>query len=72
MIGTGRGKGAQLKSRPGVKAGAIGVAAFLVTSFAVSRATPDGNLVVTLVPALAVGIAAFSLALRLFRRGRSG
>jgi hypothetical protein len=39
-----------------------------VTAGAVSWATPDGNLVVTLVPALAVGLAVFALALWCFRR----
>lgn len=46
------------------------IAAF-VTAGAVSWATPDGNLVVTLVPALAVGLAVFGLALWRFRRGGS-
>jgi hypothetical protein len=46
----------------------IGFVAALVTAGAVSRATPDGNLVVTLVPALAVGLAVFGLALWRFRR----
>jgi uncharacterized membrane protein len=46
------------------------IAAF-VTAGAVSWATPDGNLVVTLVPALTVGLAVFGLALWRFRRGES-
>lgn len=36
---------------------AIGIISAFVTAFAVSWHTPDGNLVVTLVPALAVGLA---------------
>ena len=50
----------------------IGPAAAVVTAGAVSWATPDGNLVVTLVPALVVGLAAFGIALWLVRRGRAG
>jgi len=50
----------------------IGLVAALVTAGAVSWATPDGNLVVTLVPALVVGLAAFGIALGRFRRGRAG
>ena len=38
------------------------IAAF-VTAGAVSWSTPDGNLVVTLVPALAVGLAVFGIVL---------
>lgn len=49
----------------------IGIGAFLVTSGVVSWATPDGNLVVTLVPALAVGLAAFGLVAWRVRRRRS-
>ena len=47
----------------------IGLVAAFVTAGAVSWATPDGNLVVTLVPALVVGLAAFGIALWRFRRG---
>ena len=47
----------------------IGLIAAFVTAGAVSWSTPDGNLVVTLVPAVAVGLAVFGLALWRFRRG---
>ncbi len=47
----------------------IGFVAAVVTAGAVSWATPDGNLVVTLVPALVVGLVAFGLALWRFRLG---
>jgi hypothetical protein len=50
----------------------IGFVAAFVTAGAVSWATPDGNLVVTLVPALVVGLAAFGIALWRFRRGGAG
>jgi len=50
----------------------IGLVAALVTAGAVSWATPDGTLVVTLVPALVVGLAAFGIALWRFRRGGAG
>jgi len=51
------------RARPRLPRAAIvsGLAAFLVTSGVVSWATPDGNLVVTLVPGLAVGLAVFGL-----------
>jgi uncharacterized membrane protein len=49
----------------------IGLVAAFVTAGAVSWATPDGNLIVTLVPALAVGLAVFGLALWRFRRGEA-
>ncbi len=49
----------------------LGSIAAFVTAGAVSWATPDGNLVVTLVPALAVGLAVFCLALWRLRRGES-
>lgn len=52
-------------------AAVLGFIAALVTAAAVSWSTPDGNLVVTLVPALAVGLTAFALALWRFRRGES-
>ncbi len=42
--------------------GVIGLVAALVTTVAVASATPDGNLVVTSVPALVVGLSAFGLA----------
>jgi uncharacterized membrane protein (DUF441 family) len=50
---------------------AVGLIAAFVTASAVSWSTPDGNLVVTLVPALAVGVAVFGLVLWCFRRGDS-
>ena len=50
---------------------ASGLVAAFITSGAVSWATPDGNLVVTLVPALVAGLAVFGLALRRFRRGQT-
>lgn len=40
----------------------IGLFAAFITAGAVSWATPDGNLVVTLVPAMAVGLAVFGIA----------
>jgi len=45
--------------------------AALFTTGVVSWSTPDGNLVVTLVPALAVGLAVFGLASWRSRRGES-
>ena len=48
----------------------ISVIATFVTAGAVSWATPDGNLVVTLVPALLVGGIAFALASWRFSRAR--
>jgi uncharacterized membrane protein (DUF441 family) len=48
----------------------FGVIAAFITAGIVSWATPDGNLVVTLVPALVVGLAVFGLAVwRSRRRG---
>ena len=51
----------------------VAIASGLVTAFftagAVSAATPDGNLVVTLVPALVVGLLVFGLVLWRVRRG---
>jgi hypothetical protein len=41
----------------------LGLVAALVTAGAVSWSTPDGNLVVTLVPALAVGLFVFGIAM---------
>ena len=49
----------------------LGSIATFVTAGVVSSLTPDGNLVVTLVPALAVGLAVFGLALWRIRRGKS-
>jgi hypothetical protein len=60
------GKGIQPKRR--VKAVIFGFAAAVITAVAVSRSTPDGNLVVTLVPALVVGLAVYGLAVWRFRR----
>jgi uncharacterized membrane protein len=48
----------------------IGLIATVVTAGVVSWATPDGNLVVTLVPALLVGGIAFGIASWRFRRAR--
>jgi len=50
---------------------ASGLIAAFLTAGAVSWATPDGNLVVTLVPALAIGLAVFGLALWRLRRRNS-
>jgi peptidoglycan/LPS O-acetylase OafA/YrhL len=50
---------------------AIGLVAAFITAGVVSWATPDGNLVVTLVPALAVGLVVFGLASWHLRRGIS-
>ena len=49
----------------------IGLIAAFITAGLVSWLTPDGNLVVTLVPALVVGLAVFGLALWRFRRSDS-
>jgi len=49
----------------------IGLVAAFVTAGAVSWATPDGNLVVTLVPALAIGLVVFRLALWCLRRSKA-
>ena len=46
-----------------------GLLAAFVTSSVVSWLTPDGNLVVTLVPGLAVGLAVFGLVRWRFGRG---
>lgn len=45
-----------------------GLLAAAVTAGAVSWATPDGNLVVTLVPAVAVGLAVYGVILWFSRR----
>lgn len=59
----------QSKSR---RAGIVsGLFAAFVTSSVVSWLTPDGNLVVTLVPGVAVGLAVFGLVSWQFRRGES-
>lgn len=44
-----------------MKAAAVALVAGFVTAGAVSWATPDGNLVVTLVPALIVGLVVYGL-----------
>jgi uncharacterized membrane protein len=49
----------------------LGSIAAVLTAGVVSWSTPDGNLVVTSVPALAVGLTVFGLALRRVRRGGS-
>ena len=59
------------RSRRRLLAFVFGFIAAFVTAGAVSWSTPDGNLVVTMVPALAVGLAVFGLALWRFRRGDS-
>ena len=50
----------------------LGSIAAFITAGAVSWATPDGNLVVTLVPALAVGLLVFGVALWRLRRVHAG
>jgi uncharacterized membrane protein len=62
-------QGERLPSKLPVVAIVLGAIAAFITAGAVSWSTPDGNLVVTLVPALAVGLTVFGLALRRFRRG---
>lgn len=49
-----------------------GLAAGFITSGAVSWATPDGNLVATLVPGLAVGLLVFAAMRWRARRARPG
>jgi hypothetical protein len=51
---------------------AFGAVAAFVTAGTVSWATPDGNLVVTLVPALAVGLGVFGVALWRLRGVHAG
>lgn len=48
-----------------------GLVAAFITSGAVSWATPDGNLVVTLVPGLAVGLVVYGLAAWVVRRSQA-
>jgi uncharacterized membrane protein len=62
-------QGERLSSRLPVVAILLGFIAAFVTAAVVSWSTPDGNLVVTLVPALVVGLAVFGLVLRRVRRG---
>ncbi len=57
------------KKRP---AALLAFIAGILTAGLVSWATPDGNLVVTLVPALAVGLAVFGSARWLLRRNQPG
>jgi uncharacterized membrane protein (DUF441 family) len=59
------------QSKLPVEAVVLGFVAAFVAAAAVSWFTPDGNLVVTLVPALVVGMTVFGLALRRFRRSES-
>jgi hypothetical protein len=56
-------------TRPASAAIVIGLATAFVTAAVVSWATPDGNLVVTLVPALVLGLVAFGIASWRLRRG---
>jgi hypothetical protein len=60
-------QGARSRQRLLFVAFVLGFIATFVTAGAVSWSTPDGNLIVTLVPALAVGLAVFGLALWRFR-----
>ena len=64
-------QGERLSSRLPVVAILLGSIAAFMTAGLVSWSTPDGNLVVTLVPALAVGLTVFGLASRRVRRGGS-
>jgi len=57
-------------SKPGRPA-AAGVVAVFVTAGAVSWATPDGNLIVTLVPALVAGLVVHSAAVWCVRRSKA-
>ena len=64
------GRAERRKTR--LRAIVFGSVAAIVTAGAVSWATPDGNLVVTLVPALAMGLLAFGVALWRLRRSHAG
>ena len=64
-------QGERLSSKVPVVAILLGSIAAVLTAGVVSWSTPDGNLVVTSVPALAVGLPVFGLALRRVRRGGS-
>lgn len=65
-------QGDRLRPKLRVVAIVLGFTAAFITAVAVSwSTTPDGNLVVTLVPALAVGLAMYGLASWRFRRGKS-
>lgn len=59
------------RSKLPVQAVVPGFVAAVIAAGMVSWLTPDGNLVVTLVPALVVGLTVFGLALWRFRRGES-
>ncbi|WIT12173.1 hypothetical protein PFX98_00795 [Paucibacter sediminis] len=63
--------GKRSPTKPPARPRALGLIAALVTAAAVSWSTPDGNLVVTLVPALAVGLAVFGIASWRCRRDES-
>lgn len=67
----GASQGDESQPKLPVAAIVLGFIAAFVTAGAVSWSTPDGNLVVTMVPALAVGLAVFGFALWRFRRGES-
>ena len=64
-------QGERLSSRLPAAAIRLGSIAAFITAGVVSWSTPDGNLVVTLVPALAIGLTVFGLALWRVRRGGS-
>jgi len=64
-------QGERLSSRLPVVAILLGFIAAFITAGVVSWSTPDGNPVVTLVPARAVDLTVFGLALRHVRRGGS-
>jgi prophage tail gpP-like protein len=63
-------QGDRSKSKLPVAAIVISLFATFVTAGVVSWSTPDGNLVVTLVPALAVGLVVLGVALWRFRHGK--
>ena len=64
-------QGERMSSKLPVVPVLLGSTAAIITAGVVSWSTPDGNLVVTSVPALAVGLIIFRLALRRVRRGAS-
>ena len=64
-------QGDRMQAKLPVAAIVLGTVATFVTAGAVSWSAPDGNLIVTLVPALAIGLTVFGLALWRFRRGES-
>jgi hypothetical protein len=69
MSNANQGEGSRRRSLFGALV--LGFIAVVVTAGAVSWATPDGNLVVTLTPALALGFVVFRLALWRLRRNES-